>query len=217
MRRALLLAGCWLLAACGGTPVPEWKIASRDLIERYSLHALRGESRVAEGYFGQALAATSATGRIADSARLWLVRCALDTALLDFNDCPQYAELAALEPRAEDATYYRMLRGEPVEAGAVPKIYADFVRAGTDGAKLLAAMSAIQDPRSRLIAAGIVLRRGLSDEALLALAADTASEQGWRRPLLTYLKLIEPSYAARNDARLPALRKRITLASTPSP
>jgi hypothetical protein len=214
MKRAALVA-CLLLAACGGTPAPEWKAASHDLLERYSNHALRGESKLAETYFSQALAATSATGRIDDAARLWLVRCALETALLDFSACPRYTELARLAPRAEDAAYYHFLQGEASQASALPKAYTGFVNAGTDSAKVRAALEAMDDPRSRLIAAGVAVRRGVVDEATLTLALDTASEQGWRRPLLTYLKLLEARLTARDDPRLPALRKRIELASQP--
>jgi hypothetical protein len=214
MKRIALIA-CLLLAACGGAPAPEWKTASRDLLERYSNHALRGESKLAEDYFNQALSATSATGRIGDVARLWLVRCAVETALLDFSDCARYTELARLDPRVEDTAYYRFLQGEAIQAASLPETYADFVNAGADSAKIRAALAAMDDPRSRLIAAGVAVRRGAIDEETLMLAADSASEQGWRRPLLTYLKLLEARLTRRDDPRLPALRKRIELAAQP--
>jgi tryptophan synthase alpha subunit len=66
---------------------------------------------------------------------------------------------------------------------------------------------AINDPISRLIATGLSFRGGMVDDATLQAAIDTASAQGWRRPLLTYLKLqqqrtIDPATRATIRARI---------------
>jgi hypothetical protein len=45
------------------------------------------------------------------------------------------------------------------------------------------------DPLSRLIGASLLLERKQVNDETLALATQTASDQGWRRPLLVYLKL----------------------------
>ncbi|HNO42090.1 MAG TPA: hypothetical protein PKJ12_05790, partial [Ottowia sp.] len=49
------------------------------------------------------------------------------------------------------------------------------------------AVAAIDEPLARLIAAGVLLRQGRASPALVAQAVGTASEQGWRRPLLAWL------------------------------
>jgi ABC-type uncharacterized transport system YnjBCD substrate-binding protein len=73
-------------------------------------------------------------------------------------------------------------------------------------------VSAIEDAQSRLIAAALLFRAGLADPATLTLAADTASEQGWRRPLLAWLDVLaqraERAGAADEAQRL---RRRIAL------
>ena len=40
---------------------------------------------------------------------------------------------------------------------------------------------------ARLVAAGVLFQAGRASPDLLALAVDTASAQGWRRPLLAWL------------------------------
>ena len=59
-------------------------------------------------------------------------------------------------------------------------------------------IAAIEDPLSRLLAASLVTLRGQANHATLVLAMETASAQGWRQPLLTYLKLLEKSAAERS-------------------
>jgi len=51
-----------------------------------------------------------------------------------------------------------------------------------------------------------------ADTATLALAAETASERGWRLPLLTYLKLQQQQAAAQgNTAESSRIGRRIQL------
>jgi hypothetical protein len=96
MRSLLALLGLALLTACGsgGPPPPDWKSDSADLIERYQNHALLGENTLAERYFQQAVGATGGAGRVAETARLWLVRCATRRAMVIDDACAEYAELA---------------------------------------------------------------------------------------------------------------------------
>jgi hypothetical protein len=51
------------------------------------------------------------------------------------------------------------------------------------------ALAAIGDPFSRLVAAGVLLRRGRATAGVIMRAVDTAAEQGWRRPLLAWLQV----------------------------
>ena len=53
----------------------------------------------------------------------------------------------------------------------------------------VSALARIDDPQSRLIAAGVLFRQGRADPGVIALAIDTASAQGWRRALLAWLQV----------------------------
>ena len=50
-------------------------------------------------------------------------------------------------------------------------------------------LKAIADPLSQLVAAGVLLQTGRASPAVIAQVIDTASAQGWRRPLLAWLGL----------------------------
>ncbi|HET9463180.1 MAG TPA: hypothetical protein VFO43_04345, partial [Thiobacillus sp.] len=68
------------------------------------------------------------------------------------------------------------------------------------------------DPLARVLDASLLVMRQEADAATLALAAETASERGWRQPLLTYLKLQQQQAAAQgNTAELARLTPRIQL------
>lgn len=214
MRTLLLFAIALLLSACGGkTPVPDWKLDSASLIERYKKAELKGENKLADRYFEQALAAAGSAGRLEETARLHLVRCATRQASLAFEPCAPYLELARLGGSAEDEAYHRFLSGQwdGVDSGKLPEQYRALA-ANRDAAKSLSLLQNISDPLSRLIAVSVLVARKQADEPMLSLAADTASEQGWRKPLLVYLKVLENSAGLKQDkAALEKLRARIKL------
>ncbi|OYY79079.1 MAG: hypothetical protein B7X91_11605 [Hydrogenophilales bacterium 17-64-11] len=210
----LALVSLLALAACGsgGPPPPDWKTDAADLIGRYQKHALMGENSLAERYFQQAVAATGGAGRVAETARLWLVRCATRRAMLIDDACSEYAELALLEPNAADQVYYHFLtlRWEAVTTAQLPRQHRDLV--STVAGKRHEVLGRIEDPLARLLDASLLVMRREADAATLALAAETASAQGWRQPLLTYLKLQEKQAVAQGNAAEQArLARRIQL------
>lgn len=214
MKRRLIMAGLLLLTACGssGPPVPDWKSDSVDFIERYKKHALLGENILAERYFQQALRATGGAGRVSETGRLWLVHCATRRASLLDDDCSEYVDLAKVNTSAEDRAYYQfvMLNWSGLDASKLPAHYALLVK--SEPTQVNAQIAAIEDPLSRLLAASLVTLRGQADHATLVLAMETASTQGWRQPLLTYLKVLEKSAIERgetNEQQTYALRIRL--------
>jgi len=214
MKSLLALAGLVMLAACGsgGPPPPDWKTDSADLIERYQQHALLGENTLAERYFQQAVAATGGAGRVAETARLWLVRCATRRAMLIDDACTEYAELAAVAPNSADQAYYQFvtLRWDVMDVAQLPAQHRDLVRATVD--KRHDTLSRIADPLARLLDASLLVMRREANADTLVLATETASERGWRQPLLTYLKLQQNQAAAQgNAAELARLTQRIQL------
>jgi hypothetical protein len=71
---------------------------------------------------------------------------------------------------------------------------------------------AMQDSLARLVAAGVVMRSGRAAPEVLQVAVDTASQQGWRRPLAAWLgaqlRLAEQAGATVEAERL---RRRLAL------
>jgi predicted small lipoprotein YifL len=214
MKSLLALACLVLLTACGsgGPPPPDWKTDAADLIQLYQKHALRGENTLADRYFRQAVAATGGAGRVQETARLWLVHCATRRAMLIDDACTGYAELAGPEPDAADQAYYRFLtlRWDGLDAALLPSQHRALLHAPAD--KRRDVLAQIDDPLARLLDASLLVMRQEADAAALALATETASAQGWRQPLLTYLKLQQQQAIKRgNPAEQERLARRIRL------
>lgn len=213
--KIFLVALCiTLLQACGGGPkVPDWKKDSVNLVEKYKKAELKGENLLAERYFEQALDAAGSAGKLGETARLHLVRCATRQASLGLDPCEGYLQHAKFGAAPEDESYYHFLANQwdQVDTSKLPSPYRDFIKS-SDPAKTLSVLQAIPDPLSRLIAISLVVARKQADEAILSLAAETASEQGWRKPLLVYLKLLENTAALKDDKNsLEKIRARIKL------
>lgn len=184
-----LLTACVLLAACAGKPVPEWQGEAKDAMERASAAYLKGESRVEQQEFHLARTEVSRTGKIDLLARLELTRCAARVASLVLEDCKGFAALAGDTSPAEQA-YADYLAGH-VQAGQVPLLpepQRTVAGAASDTAAARA-MQSIADPLSRLVAAGVLLRSNRATPDVLQTAVDTASAQGWSRPLLAWLNV----------------------------
>ena len=219
--RALSLALAALLSGCASDPPPpDWLLEAQGSLRRASEAYLSGDTRVANAEFERARRELSRTGRAEWVARGELTRCALRLASLETlgnaegsAPCPAFEPLRADAPVAEQA-YADFLRG-PLAAARVPLLPAAqqaAAAAGTDAARREAAVRAIEDPVSRLVAAGAALRDGVAPPGLITLAIETASAQGWRRPLLAWLTFqLKRAQAAGEREAADALQRRIDL------
>lgn len=211
--RVVLLPTVLLLAACAGGPMPpEWQSQSHASLERFRQQYLEGNSRLAERSFADAKAAVAATGRPELAARAELVRCALATAALDSDACAGFDAIRN-EATADDQAYRAFLSGQ-WQAQDVARLTSQYraVASARDEAARNRAMQQIEDPVSRLVAAGALFRLAqLSPEGLGA-AIDTASAQGYRRPLLAYLNVQARRAESTGDTvALQSIQKRIDL------
>jgi hypothetical protein len=210
MTRAAVVLVSLLLAACAGKPpAPDWQVGARGALDRYQQAFLSGHTRAADAEFTRARQDLASTGQPTLVARAELTRCAVQVASLVFEPCAGFEPLRPDAAAAERA-YADFLTGQPSAADALPAPY----RAVAGGRADVATVAAIVDPLSRLVAAGVAMRTGRGSPELLQLAADTASAQGWRRPLLAWLgaqlRLAEQRGASDEAERL---RRRIALAS----
>jgi hypothetical protein len=212
MKQAWLALVLALLAGCGNKPrAPDWQINAHDTLERYSKAYLSGNARVEGAEFERARIELESTGQPALVARAELTRCAVRVASLVLDACEGFERLRADSPQAERAyADYLAGRSAPPDVALLPSQH----RAAASEAGGAAAVKAIEDPLSRLIAAGVLFRTGRATPEVLALAADTASAQGWRRPLLAWLGVqaarAEQAGAVEEAQRL---RRRMALAA----
>jgi len=207
---SLALAGTALIAACaGGPPPPDWTLNARSALEGYEGAYLRGNARVAEFEFERGRAELARTGRADEVAHAELLRCALRTASLEFDECPDFAPLAQ-DAGAPARAYAAYLAGrwEGLDVSLLPAAHRAVLARGGEGG----ALGAIEEPLARLVAAGVLFRIGRIAPADIAAATETASANGWRRPLLAWLGVQESRAQAAGDRdAAAAIRRRIEL------
>jgi len=207
MRMRLSMA-VLLLAGCASKPAPpNWQPNAKDALDGFTEDYLRGNTGAANAEFARARRETSSTGRADLVAQVELVRCATLAASLEFDDCPGFAALAP-DANAQQRAYAAYLAGrwEGLDGAALPEQHRPVVATGS--------IAAVADPLARLVAAGALFKAGRIRPADIAAATETASNQGWRRPLLMWLGIqAQRALAAGDKAGVERIERRIALAS----
>jgi hypothetical protein len=201
----LLIAA--MLAGCASKPLPpDWQANAKGALDASVDDYLKGHTAASNAEFREARAETTATGRADHVAQVELVRCAAQVASLVFEDCPGYAALAPDATPAQRA-YAAYLAGQwdGLDVALLPEQHRAVVSGG--------ALENIADPLARLVAAGAQFKASRIAPAGIALAVDTASTQGWRRPLLAWLGVqAQRAEAAGDTAAQAAIERRRKLA-----
>ena len=194
--RAVGMALALLLAACTTQPpAPEWQSNARSAMDSATAAYLSGDSRVEAIEFARARDQISRTGRLDLMARIELMRCAIRVASLDFAPCDGFERVRA-DAAAPEQAYARHLAGDRLTRAdierlpAAQRVAAAAVAEGGAGIESAdMSLRAATDPLARLIAIAVLFRSGRASPQLIGLAADTASAEGWRRPLLAWLQV----------------------------
>ncbi|MGH6610813.1 MAG: hypothetical protein ACRECQ_11220 [Burkholderiaceae bacterium] len=211
MRRVLIIAAAMLAACASGPPVPDWQGNAKSALDRGTESYLAGDTRVADVEFARARSEIGRTGQLDLMARAELVRCAAQVASLVFEPCVGYEKLKA-DAAAPERAYadYLAARVATQDVALLPPQHRAVAAAGADNA--VAALRGIEDPLSRLIAIGVLFQSGRVSPAAVALAVETASSQGWRRPLLAWLGVqLKLAEKAGDAAEAERLRRRIAV------
>jgi hypothetical protein len=205
--KTIVLIAAVALAGCASQPQPPaWQPNARSALDGYTDAWLHGDTAAADAEFVRARRATASTGRFDNVAQAELARCAARVAALGY-DCPGYATVAADATPAQQA-YAAYLEGrwQGLSVALLPEQHHAVVTGGT--------LAGVADPLARLVAAGALFKAGRITPADIGKAVDTASNQGWRRPLLAWLGLQEQRAQAASDAAaVQQIRRRMVLAA----
>jgi hypothetical protein len=202
----IMMIAAAALAGCASKPQPPaWEGDARSSLDGFTDDWLRGDSPAADAEFARARRASASTGRFDVVAQAELVRCGVKAAALDY-DCAGFAALASDATPAQRAyAAYLDGRWQGLDAALLPEQHRAVVTSGS--------LAGVADPLARLVAAGALLKAGRITPADIATAVETASNQGWRRPLLAWLGVQEQRARAAGDtAAVERIRRRIELA-----
>jgi hypothetical protein len=176
-----------LLQGCASQPaVPDWQLSAKSASDRFVTAYLTGNTRVEALEFDKARQALSSTGRPDALARLELLRCATRVASLVLEPCAGF-ELLRADASAADLAYADFLAGSGTAQKTALLPAAQQRLASAAPTAQASVMQAMDEPLSRLVGAGVLMRTGQASPAALTQAVETASAQGWRRPLLAWL------------------------------
>lgn len=204
-----------LMGACSSAPVaPAWQGDAKDALERANAAYLEGDSRVALAEMTRVRRAISGTGRADWLANAELAHCAAQVASLVLEPCRAFEALRADATPAQTA--YADYLSAQIKAGTPAATLALLPAAqqgiATQANADAAALQSVSEPLSRLVGAAIWLQKGQASPAVIDVAIETASQQGWRRPLLAWLGVqAQRAEQAGNSVELDRLRRRMAL------
>lgn len=216
MKRLLRPLPIVLLAACASGPKPpDWQANAKSALDAAVQSVLVGDSRAEAIAMDRARAELSRTGQPAVLARGELMRCAALVASLQFEPCVAFERLRGDAP-AEELAYAGHLAARklaPPQQALLPEAQRAAAAAVAQGqAAPVAGLQSVADPLSRLIAVAVLFEAGQASPDAIQLAVDTASAQGWRRPLLGWLKVqAQRATQAGDAAEAQRLQRRIAL------
>ncbi|MBU1352738.1 MAG: hypothetical protein KKB95_12730 [Gammaproteobacteria bacterium] len=203
-----------LLVACSSKPpVPDWQMNAQGASEKALEAYLSGNARVEALEWDRARAEVARTGRPDLLARLELMRCAAQVASLVIGPCDRFEPLRA-DAAPPELAYADYLAGrlDPAQVALLPEAQRK-VASGT-----VTTLAGLEDPLSRLVAAGVLFQTGKASPAVIAEAAEAASARGWRRPLMAWLTLQVQRADAAGDAQAAAsLRRRLAVVEQGNP
>jgi hypothetical protein len=210
-----------LLTGCGSKPpVPSWIAAGHQQLENYKQDFLTGRSApITEIHFRSAIVELTKGGDVDLLGKAWLTRMALQIAVLREPEEGDFLKVDAVESVPANRSYYLFLKrgGDVPDVSPLPERYLPFQTAlkSGDAAKTAGAIATIDDPLSRLIAAGLAVRHKLETEPMLQTAVETASRNGWKTALLAWLERLRSFYeAAGQNEKASSIRSRIELVSS---
>ncbi len=211
LNKSWALGAMALLAACAGPPTPEWQANAHSAAQRATRAFLEGADRVADAEWRTAQSELARTAQPQQVLRGALVRCAVEQSALQAHACSPGA--AGLQhAAAPDIAYARYLAAEatPADVPLLPAAHQAVAAALL--ANTAADLQTIKDPLSRLVAASVVLKARGPEGGLLQTAVDTSSAQGWRKPLLAWLRLqLQAAQQQGNTPLVQATERRIAV------
>ncbi len=217
MKKLLTFMLCLFLTGCGSAkPVPDWLSSGHNQLENYKKSYLSGKEKIAVSQFKGAINEIKKSGDLEILSRAYLIRMALQTATLENVNSDEYLKIDAVQPSLQNRSFFAFLKGEisQVDDTMLPQQYRSFCSAlrKNAGADFVQEIGKMEDPLSRLIAIGLLVRLHQDNESSLKMAVDISSAEGWKKALLVYLGKMLSYYEDKKETeKALRIRQRIAL------
>jgi len=216
MKRLYFFFLALIVCACASVTIPEWKDKAYRHLEDYKKSYLADKEDATEPHFIKARKEIAAGNDLGLLSVAYLTKYALHTASLESFETREFAILYRLEPNIADMAYCHFLKGNfsAVDLKVMPSRYTGVMKAaaGKDVALASRELAAIDDPLSRLVACGVWVKYLPYDENILKICINTASANGWRRPLWAYLTKLQLYYFDHGEAsKAAAIKERLDI------
>ena len=237
-RSALLATACAVLSAgvlligCTSKPrIPDWQLEAKSSLDRAVQAYLEGNARIQNAEMARMRRHIASTGQVELLATAELHACAAQVASLVFEPCTAF-ELLRADATPTQLAYARYLGGQgtaadqallpaarreaPAAASSpaanVPKQTTTATAGAAQAKPVLPEVQEPDDALSTLATAGVALQTGQANPEVIEQALRTASQQGWRRPLLAWLMVqAQRAEQAGSTEEAARLRRRIAL------
>ena len=209
-----------LLSGCGSSKsVPDWTNASFNQLDNYKKSYLNGRDSIAEVYFNRAVDEIKRSGDLEILARAYLTKYAIEVAVLETFNGGEFLKIDAVAPVSQNRSFYNFLKGsfDNIDEGLLPPKYVNFLRVYRKGnvEDIANEVSSMDDPLSKLITIGLLVKKNKYNEKVLQLAINISSYNGWKKALLVYMERLksfyeminEPEKAANTAQRINILKK----------
>lgn len=194
------------LSACSSAPPSkDWSNNSYADQQSAIKYILLGESKKAQAAITQLRKNLSVTARTDLAAKTELILCATQQAALIMPPCENFEKLKP-DAKPTELAYAQFLSGQwnTMAVQLLPGQYQALVQHPHPESQL----AGIESPLSRLIAGSVLLQKNQLSANGLELMVSTASNEGWRKPLLAWLSVQLKVFEQNQDTQAAILVKR---------
>ena len=205
------------LLGCGSSKqIPDWTNISFNQLENYKKSYLIGKDNIAELHFNRAVDEIKKSGDLEVLEKAYLTKYAVQVSVLESFDDREYLAMESIQPVLQNSNFYLFLKGsfDKVDEKLLPRQYSGFLSVCRNGKSqdIMPEIAKMDDPLSKLITIGLLVRNNTYDEDIIKIAIDAASKNGWKKALLAYFYKLQYLYETKKDMeKADAVRQKINL------
>lgn len=196
-------------SGCSSQPAPAWQQDGNTTMTNFINAYMEGKSKFADNYYVKLVESLKLTADPDVMVVAPLTKCAMKIAMMEDYGCEEAQPYLATLKKKENIRYLNFVLGKGSD---LPSKYKDFHTSTCSPELVNLKIKKLDEPLSKIIASSITVRNKCYDERTLIKAIDTASAEGWKRTVLTYLDLLLKFYEEKSDPeKAEIIRQRIEL------